>query len=118
MDAYSEAPEKPATDLSKVASGEGLTQSEQILASMKSQKVRTQGSTVVASQQVVQSADAQSHPIVRLRVCEDASKVKVLDAKGKEIPLTGTGRYRSDYIITRDGGQWKVNYIDSKGTAC
>lgn len=47
---------------------------------------------------------------VRLTVCEDNSKVKVTDEKGKPVG-TGTQRYRVDYGVrwNEQTGEWRVN---------
>lgn len=118
MDKHSQNPGEANTDLSQFANGVALTESQQILASMKSQGVRVVGTTGVASQQVISTGGNGSGSVVRLRVCEDSTKLKILDSKGKEIPPTELRRNQADYLIVSQGDDWKVNYIDTKGVKC
>ena len=49
-----------------------------------------------------------------LTACEDASKVKVLDKKGKEVFKDRDTRYVQTLTATKKNGVWKITDVESK----
>ena len=51
---------------------------------------------------------------IGLTACEDSSKVKLIDGKGKEVAKARDRRYVQTLTATKEGGVWKITDGESK----
>lgn len=112
-----------ATDvLTEVASGDALGTSEGFVADVRKGGHRASGNATWVSKDVVSATSQRSMDLVRIRACQDVSKLRILDSAGKDVtPKARINRMESNYLVTRASDSkdsWTVNHIDSQGKRC
>lgn len=60
------------------------------------------------------AAEGWSPSEIHIKACEDLSKVKILDRKGRDRTPTGPKRYVQDYTVVKSGNAWKVSDVSTE----
>lgn len=101
---------QPTILLKSVTTGKYLAFTMRSLRTVKRERWHLSQPTLV----VYAAPQGWSASSVRIRACEDATKVRILDRKGRDRTPDTSRRYVQDYTVIRTSAGWRVYDVDSQ----
>lgn len=115
MEALYRDPNVPMSTIDQYTSGEAVGISYGFVKDGRDRKLRVMGTSTWLSRKVMSAESKGSLDVVRIKACQDMSKLRVVDETGKDVtPKTRNDHPMNEFLIMRNSKtspKWTVNNI-------